>query len=167
MTEMDMGGGFADLGLENPGSYELPNYGIEPGTYRAFVKDVKFVANKKDTNKKNLVITYEVNEPGNKMFGKTIDEYKACNSFDDAKTKGYLVDRMESLGIPASELPKTNPRSLVGTPIYLTVSPQRDNPRYSQVGRVTLDTDSEHVNVVQPPVGSSAPAAVSAGSIDY
>jgi hypothetical protein len=139
------------------------------GTHQAFVKDVVFVQNRKDARKKNLRITYEVNEPGSKAFGKTIDEYKASNPFDDEQTKGFLVDRLMSLGVSREELASTNPRSLIGLPVFVSVGPQKNNPQYMQVNRVTL-IDSERVSVAQPPVGNgtgNSPTPVSAGSLDY
>lgn len=164
MTEM--ADGFADLGLDQPGSYTLPQYGLPDGTHRCFIKEAGYVPKNDDPSKRNLKLVYEVNEMGNPEMGNTINEIKSANPDDNAKTKGYLVDRVLSLGVTKEELGTLKLKELVGRPVYVTVGRQRNNPKYAQVVDVVLNTDGDFVSVVQPPVGGTT-GAVSAGNIDY
>jgi hypothetical protein len=173
MTEM----GFADLGLENPGAVEMPTFGLPLGTHRAFVKSMGFAPKANDSTKKNVVFEFEINEPGNPAFGQSGKVYKASNPDDSAKTKGFTVDFIMSVAnctkeevskLPYDRTLNTFP-TVVGKPVYIVVTPQKDNPRYTQINNVYADTDSEHVSVPNPPVGNTgshaAPAAVS--TVDY
>lgn len=164
---VEVSGGFADLGLENPGSYELPSSGIPVGTHQGFIKQARFVAKKDDKTKKNLHLVYEVREAGNPATGKTAQEFKPCNPDDSAKAKGFLVARLNDLGVSTEEIPTFNVKTLVGMPVYIKMW-QPPNNRFTNIDRITKNTDGEFVSVPEGPAETHTPsAAVSAGSLDY
>lgn len=170
---VEVAGGFADLGLEDP-NVALPTRGFPLGTYKGFISNARFVAHKTDANKKNLELTYKCNEPGNKQFDKEVSERKPANANDDVKVKGYLKERLIQVGVQPEDMARLNVKSLIGTPVYFTIVQQRDkngnSTEFTQIGRVSLDTDSDHVDYTPPnsdPTGVSAPAAVSAADITY
>lgn len=120
---------FQELGLEDavvPGT--LPD-----GTYKAFVYEAKPGSNK--AGKPYLILTYKVNDPGGVFHEATIDEWKSASRDDDAKTKGYLKQRLSSLGVPDSRMGSLTPQDLVGTEVLITVK-NKDN--YCNVVKVAL-----------------------------
>lgn len=157
-------GGFADLGLESP-NVAMPTYGVPVGVHHAFIKDAKFVQNKSDKTKKNLLLEYEVDEPGNPAAGKSIQEYKPANASDSADVKGFLKERLFSLGVTFEEMPTLQVKTLIGMPVYITVGPQKNNPQYTQVFRVNKDNDGQFKEGadIQPPVHTVATDASSLG----
>lgn len=162
--------GFANLGLDQPGSYDLPSYGIPVGTHHAHIKLAEIIPGASDQKKRNLHIVYEVDEPGSKYAGKTAEEYKPMNPGDTAKVKGYLMDRMFGLGFSREELATINARNigslLNGMPVYLTMWQPRDS-QYTSVSKAIKDTDGQFTSVPQPAVSQSQPNAVSADSLGY
>jgi hypothetical protein len=165
---IEVGGDFADLGLEDP-SIPLPvNFPV--GTHKGFIKFAGFVQNKKDSAKRNLKLTYEVKEPGNPATGKEKDEFKPANTSDEAKAKGWLIARLGDLGVKREEIRTLNVKTLQGLPVYFTVAEDRNNPGQTRITRVVLDTDGEHVNVQSSgPAQSNTPptGAVPANSLGY
>lgn len=165
---IEVEGSFADLGLDQPGQVTLPTYGVAIGTHKAVVKRAAFVQNKSDSTKKNLLLEYEVREANNPNNGKSISETKPCNKTDKPEVKGYLAERLMQLGIPMAEQGTLNVKTLEGVAVYITVSPQRDNPQYTRVTRVQIDNDDAFTGgapASSPTAASSQ--AVSADKIGY
>jgi hypothetical protein len=170
---VEVEGSFADLGLEDP-TIPLPtNFPI--GTFKGFIKFAGFVQNKSDNTKRNLMLTYQIREPGNPASGKTKDEYKPANKFDEAKAKGYLISRLNDLGVARNDVGTLNVKTLQGLPVYFTVAEDLDRTTKKPTGntritRVTLDTDGEHVNIPSSngaAATNTPPPAVDAASLGY
>jgi hypothetical protein len=164
---VEVEGSFADLGLDQPGSYVLPTKGWPIGTHHCVVKSERFVANKSDPRKKNIELVYECDEAGSTLFGKTQKESKPANNFDTAVVKGFLVDRYNGMGV--ADLSKHKVGSLVGTPVYVSIINPKPGDEWTRIGRVTLDTDGEFTPGVQPPVHTQAPPqnVAAADSLGY
>lgn len=159
-----MSEGFADLGLEQPGSYELPSFGIPVGTHHGFIKVAEFVAKKDDPAKQNLHLVIEADEPGTPHVGDTVEKYSPANKTDTAKVKGYLVALMGDLGFPPSALKTLKAAELMGMPVYFTMYQPRDS-QYTRLGRVVKDTDGQFRSTPQPAVQNTQ--VVSADNIGY
>lgn len=111
-----MTGFLADLGLDavEADPNHLPN-----ATYLGYLTNAKVVEYKDTSKGKALVLTYKVSEGPHK--GKTIDEWKSANSFDEPNKKSWLKNRILSLGVPESRLDTLDPDDLIGTPVRFTV----------------------------------------------
>lgn len=131
-----MSAGFlADLGLD---SVEADPNAIPDGKYAAYVYDAKIVAYKDTSKGKALVLTYKI-APGSIHSGKTVDEWKSCNKFDDARSKGYLKQRILSLGVPENRMADLDPNDLKGTAVYITT---KKNGEYTNARMVEVRDES-------------------------
>ena len=156
-------GVLANLGLD-----EVPD-GLPDGMYPGFLYDAKIVDLKNDKGRA-LVFTYKVDQPGSKLHGETIDEFKSINPGDDNTKKRFLKQRLESLGVPSTRFNVFQPKDVVGTAVEFTV---KTNGEYKNVSKVELRSEnSGNSNVTgngQPagtvtgttasPSGASAPLA--------
>lgn len=127
---------FADLGLEDVA--DDPN-SFPASTYRGFVYDAKVVNYKDAAKGRALVLTYKINDDESEHNGKTVDEWKQCNSFDDPTKKAWLKRRLMSLGVPEDRLSQVNPADLVGTEVFFTT---KKNGDYTNVSFVKLADES-------------------------
>lgn len=130
---------FDDLGLDDidPDPNAFPD-----GTYNAFLFEAKVVALTDTSKGKRLVLTYKLADGPHK--GKTIDEWKSINAFDDARSKAYLKARILSLGVPEDAIKSLDPANLVGLEVRIT---KKQNGQYANVNNVVLghvggDSDS-------------------------
>ena len=137
------GGIFADLGLDEVD--EDPNT-FPASTYRGFVYDCKVVTYKDAAKGRALVLTYKIAD-GGQHKGKTVDEWKSCNTFDDASKKAWLKRRLMSLGVPENRLSQVNPEDLIGTEVDFTTK-----------------KSGEYTNVTFVKQSDGAPASVSSES---
>lgn len=137
-TDLDVDGGiFADLGLDEVDAD--PNH-LPDSTYRGVVYDAKIVHYKDAAKGKALVLTYKVTDPESIHKGKTIDEWKSANKFDDAQKKGWLKNRLISLGVPESRIAQVSVKDLIATDIFFTVKKKGE---YINVTFVRLADESE------------------------
>lgn len=129
------GGFLADLGLDTVETdpNHLPN-----ATYLGYLTKVKVQPYKDASRGKAIIFTYKVSD--GEHSGKTVDEWKSANSFDDSRKKAWLKQRMLSLGIPESRLGAVNPDDLVGLPVRFTV---KQNGEYTNVTFVALRDEDE------------------------
>lgn len=123
-------GFLADLDLENQ---EADPNAFPDSTYNAYLTEAKVVALKDAAKGKRLVLTYKLFDGEHK--GKTIDEWKSINTFDDARSKAFLKTRLLSLGVPEDQLSKINPTDLVGIAVRITT---KQNGEYRNVNNVVL-----------------------------
>ncbi len=123
-------GFLADLDLENV--EEDPN-AFPEGTYKAYLTDAKVVTMKDAAQGKKLVLTYKIFEGEHK--GKTLDEWKGINSFDDARTKAFLKQRLLSLGVPENRLSSVSLEDLTGIALRFTM---KKNGTYKNVTNIIL-----------------------------
>lgn len=123
-------GFLADLGLDSVESD--PNH-LPDATYVGALFDCKVVHYKDASKGKAVVFTYKVTEGEHK--GKSIDEWKSANAFDEPSKKAWLKQRMLSLGVPESRINAVNPDDLIGTAIKFTV---KQKGEYRNVTFVTL-----------------------------
>jgi hypothetical protein len=141
---------FADLGLD----VDFDNF--PSATYSGYVTEAKVINYKDAAKGRAMVLTYKVADEGEHK-GKTIDEFKSCNKFDDATKKKWLKIRLLSLGVPESRLSEVNPSDLVGTAVFFTT---KKNGEYTNVSTVKVAEEDFPSNGEQPSVG------VSGGSTD-
>jgi len=120
---------FGDLDLEN--APDDPN-AIPDGTYRAFLTDVK-KGPTKDNSKVGVTFKFKISEGD--YDGSEVTEWKSANRDDDQKTKGYLKQRIISLGVPADRINVVDPGDLIGKDCYITV---KNRNGYTNVNKVTL-----------------------------
>lgn len=118
---------FADLGLEDVA--DDPNT-FPASTYKGFLFDAKVVNYKDAAKGRALVLTYKIADEDSEHNGKTVDEWKQCNSFDDPTKKAWLKRRLMSLGVPEDRLSQVNPADLVGTAVFFTT---KKNGEYTNV----------------------------------
>jgi hypothetical protein len=125
-----MTGFLADLGLDT--IEDDPN-ALPDSKHAGYVFDAKVVSYKDTAKGKALVLTYKVSEGTHK--GKTCDEFKSCNAFDDASKKGWLKQRVKSLGVPEEKLATLDPKDLIGIPVWFTTKKNGDytNVRFVEV----------------------------------
>lgn len=135
-TEPTLAGGFlADVGLD---SVEADPNHLPDATYLGYLTDCKIVHYKDAAKGKAVVFTYKVDEGDHK--GKVIDEWKSANSFDDAQKKGWLKQRIISLGVPESRVGAVNPDDLIGTAVKFSVKAKGE---YRNVTFVALRDETE------------------------
>jgi hypothetical protein len=121
------------------------------GTYEAFLYEAKLIQYKDTSKGQALVLTYKIADGPHS--GKTIDEWKSCNAFDDERAKGWLKARIKSLGVPESRYDTVDPEDLVG--IKLLIS-KKQKGEYHNVTSVKLSDGSSSSSV-----GASTSASVS------
>ena len=142
-------GFLADLDLDNvdPDPKAFPD-----GTYNAYLTEAKVVALKDVAAGKRLVLTYKLFDGPHK--GKTIDEWKSINKFDDARSKAFLKARLLSLGVPEEKISSINPADLSGIAVRIT---KKTNGQYKNVTNVVLGHSS--YGTEQSPVATANPVA--------
>lgn len=128
-------GFLADLGLDNVETD--PNH-LPDSTYFGFLTECKVIHYKDASKGKALVFTYKVGEGEHK--GKTIDEWKSANSFDEPSKKSWLKQRILSLGVPESRINSLNPEDLAGTAVKFTV---KQKGEYRNVTFVSVRDENE------------------------
>lgn len=144
-----MTGFLSDLGLDKID--DDPNE-VPAGKYTGFLFDARVVELKDAAKGKRLVLTYKVADEGAHK-GKTVDEWKSVNPFDDARTKGFLKQRMKSLGVPEERLGSITPDDLIGTPVNFTV---KKNGEYTNVTFVEVrDGNSSESTTASAPAGAA------------
>jgi hypothetical protein len=121
---------FDELGLDDPAVVD-PTEALPPGQYKASVYECKIVDNKNKPGKKNVEITYKVTNEDSPYKGKTIKEWKSANPDDDPQTKGWLKNRLNSLGAKKGD----GPGELVGKAVVIEV---KQNGEYTNVNKVVL-----------------------------
>lgn len=142
-SDTTLAGGFlSDLGLDNVEAD--PNH-LPDATYLGYLTDCKVVQFKDVSKGKAVVFTYKVDEGEHK--GKTIDEWKPANTFDDATKKAWLKQRLLSLGVPESRINAVNPDDLIGTAVKFSV---KQKGEYRNVTFVALrdETEADTASVV-------------------
>lgn len=130
-------GFLADLGLDDVETD--PNH-LPDATYLGYVTDAKVVHYKDSSKGKALVFTYKVSEGEHR--GKTIDEWKSANSFDEPTKKSWLKNRLVSLGVPDSKMGSVSPEDLTGIAVKFTV---KQKGEYRNVTFVALRDENEAV----------------------
>ena len=148
-------GFLADLGLD---TIESDPNAIPDNKYPAFVYDAKVVKYKDTSKGQALVLTYKIADGAHK--GKTVDEWKSCNPFDDARQKGFLKQRLVGIGIPESKINDLDPDDLKGLPVTITTKKNGEytNVRFA-VKRDEDDLGGENVPASSSPAGSSSSIA--------
>lgn len=145
-------GFLADLGLD---SVEADPNALPDNTYPAFVYDAKMVAYKDTSKGKALVLTYKIADGPHK--GKTIDEWKSANSFDDARQKGFLKQRILSLGIPETKIADLDLDDLKGLAVTIKT---KKNGQYTNVNYAAPRDE----NAPSPSDSGGASVGASAGA---
>lgn len=135
-----------DLGLD---SVESDPGTFPDGKYRGFLFDCKMVQYKDTSKGQALVLTYKIADGPHK--GKTIDEWKTANAFDDAQKKSWLKQRITSLGVPESRLNSVEPNDLIGTEIIFT---KKQKGEYHNVTYVEVATADNTLPVPSQPTAS-------------
>lgn len=137
---------------------EIPDIvmGLPEGVYKCVVAGV--TVEDKDSGK-YLVFTYTATEGD--YVGKSHREFQRivvgpAMTPEDKQTMSYVKSRLSSLGVPVDRMNSLDADMITGTEIVLTLVPQKNDPRYRNVSRVTLVDPS---NVVPDlPTGVASPA---------
>lgn len=140
-------GFLADLGLD---SVEADPNHLPTSTYNGYVTDCKIVEAKDKSKGKFLVFTYKVSDGEHR--GKTIDEWKSANAFDEKKKKSYLKQRILSLGVPEARLGSVSPEDLTGIAVRFTV---KQKGEYTNVTFVALRDENEVSEDAVSPLAAS------------
>lgn len=138
-------GFLSDLGLDQVEAD--PNF-LPNSKYAGYLYDIKVVKFKDTTKGKALVFVYKVSDGDHK--GKTIDEFKSANSFDEPSKKSWLKQRLLSLGVNEAEINNVDLASLKGKAVWFTT---KQNGEYRNVTSVELRDDS--VEVASSPASGS------------
>ena len=144
-------GFLSDLGLD---SVDADPNSFPDAKYAAFVYDAKMISYKDSSKGQALVLTYKIADGLQK--GKTIDEWKTANPFDDAQKKAWLKQRILSIGIPESKLNDVDPDDLIGTPIYFT---KKQKGEYHNVTFVEPRAEGDSLSVTESPANAGVAAS--------
>jgi hypothetical protein len=166
---------FESFGISADEIPELSS-GPGPGVYDAKISKAEVVKKTDDdgTVKISLVIDYTIdgfnfpvkeflslpNKPKS-QWDHTVTGQKNGRDISEASTNefkfGLVVKRYLSLGIPAEQHNSVKPSDLVDIECVITLAPQRNNPQYTNV--VKVSQKREPVDVTPGAVGGVASAA--------
>lgn len=126
---------FDELDLKNAPAD--PN-AIPNGDYVAYLTDVKPGTSQKAPDHKYVIFQYKIEDDG-PYNGAEISEWKSADPSDDERKKGWLKQRLISLGVPEDRVDEVEPDDIIGTKVVLQV---KQNGQYTNVNRVTLYEDT-------------------------
>lgn len=138
---------------------EIPDVimGLPEGVHKCVLAGVN-VEDKKTG--KYLVFVYTAIE-GN-YVGKSHREFQRivvgpALTDEDKQTMAYVKSRLSSLGVPVERMSTLTPDMITGIEVILTLVPQRNDPSYRNVSRVTLVDPSNVVPTL--PTDAVSPVA--------
>lgn len=130
------------------------NPNVTPGPHPFLVSN--FVVEQKNSVP-YLVISYLITDGSQK--GKTQKEYKRI-PLDISTEQGqrdaqYIQSRMISLGIPKDRINKVESEDVIGIEGIVTLVPQKNDPRYNNVAKVTVLNKDNEVPSLPGPVAKA------------
>lgn len=137
-----------DRGSDNP-------FGLEPGTYETVISEA--FLERSQSKALGLWVTFSAED------GKSIRKWVTMPEEDqDQKTYdrnvSFLKLFFKNLEIPEEQWAKLNPDDLIGIECVITVTPQKKNPEYNQVNKITRkgkgmspSTASDNMDIFRQP----------------
>lgn len=134
-------------------------WSILDGTYQFNIIECKFGPTK-GGDKQGLLFKYEVISEGSEA-GKSQTEWldvptaEHKDTPEGIRSRQFLRQRMESLGIPASKFNEVGPNDFIGITGYMTLATgKQKGGKY--IAKITLDAPPEGVTAASTPATSNA-----------